>query len=101
MEDKELLPLLLPQPLPKSSRRHIWVAMALIQTLFTIAIVLLSVQHVFANPLPGQPFPRSSSEIHLHDHLGAVASESSICSQIGIDLLKEGGNAADAVRRRK
>ena len=29
--------------------------------------------------------------------LGAVASESKICSQIGINLLKSGGNAADAV----
>ena len=32
-----------------------------------------------------------------HDQLGAVASENSICSNIGIDLLKAGGNAADAV----
>ncbi|MCJ1303160.1 hypothetical protein MMC08_005967 [Hypocenomyce scalaris] len=31
-----------------------------------------------------------------HDQLGAVASENSICSNIGIDLLKAGGNAADA-----
>jgi hypothetical protein len=29
--------------------------------------------------------------------LGAVASESSVCSYIGIDVLKRGGNAADAV----
>ncbi|KAI1502489.1 gamma-glutamyltransferase 1 [Biscogniauxia marginata] len=29
--------------------------------------------------------------------LGAVASESSVCSNIGIDLLKHGGNAADAL----
>jgi gamma-glutamyltranspeptidase/glutathione hydrolase len=29
--------------------------------------------------------------------LGAVASESKICSQIGIELLKAGGNAADAL----
>jgi gamma-glutamyltranspeptidase/glutathione hydrolase len=29
--------------------------------------------------------------------LGAVSSESSECSQIGIDLLKAGGNAADAL----
>ena len=29
--------------------------------------------------------------------LGAVASESKVCSQVGIDLLKAGGNAADAV----
>ncbi|EDO00257.1 hypothetical protein SS1G_14127 [Sclerotinia sclerotiorum 1980 UF-70] len=28
---------------------------------------------------------------------GAVASESSICSQIGIDIMKEGGNAADSI----
>lgn len=30
--------------------------------------------------------------------LGAVASESSICSQHGTEMLKMGGNAADAVR---
>jgi gamma-glutamyltranspeptidase/glutathione hydrolase len=29
--------------------------------------------------------------------LGAVASESSICSRVGTDLLRKGGNAADAV----
>jgi len=29
--------------------------------------------------------------------LGAVASESSICSRHGVDILKIGGNAADAV----
>ncbi|TVY92701.1 Glutathione hydrolase proenzyme [Lachnellula willkommii] len=28
---------------------------------------------------------------------GAVASESKVCSQIGIDVLKDGGNAADAL----
>ncbi|KAL8942684.1 MAG: hypothetical protein Q9211_001282 [Gyalolechia sp. 1 TL-2023] len=33
-----------------------------------------------------------------HDRLGAVASEKKLCTQIGIDLLKAGGNAADAVR---
>lgn len=32
-----------------------------------------------------------------HDQLGAVASESSICSNIGTDVLKEGGNAADSM----
>ena len=29
--------------------------------------------------------------------LGAVASENKLCSQIGIDMLQAGGNAADAV----
>lgn len=32
-----------------------------------------------------------------HDRLGAVASENRVCSQIGIDLLEAGGNAADAL----
>ena len=32
------------------------------------------------------------------DHQGAVASESSLCSAIGIDVLRDGGNAVDAVR---
>jgi gamma-glutamyltranspeptidase/glutathione hydrolase len=32
-----------------------------------------------------------------NDTLGAVASESSICSDIGTNVLKEGGNAADSL----
>lgn len=32
-----------------------------------------------------------------HAKTGAIASESSVCSNIGADVLKEGGNAADAV----
>ena len=34
---------------------------------------------------------------HHAPQLGAVASESDICSQIGVDTLKAGGNAADAL----
>ena len=37
------------------------------------------------------------SEHASSNQLGAVASENGICSQIGIDLLKAGGNAADAL----
>lgn len=44
-----------------------------------------------ANPLP------HVQQRYVPDSLGAVASESSICSEIGIDLLRQGGNAADAV----
>ena len=62
-----------------------------------ITIAVLPVQYVLASVLPEQPFPRSSQS-YIRDHLGAVASQSSLCSQIGIDLLKNGGNAADAVR---
>lgn len=33
------------------------------------------------------------------DKNGAVASEVSECSRVGLELIKEGGNAADAVGR--
>jgi gamma-glutamyltranspeptidase/glutathione hydrolase len=51
-------------------------------------------QVALANPLRST---RNNALQYAPDHLGAVASESSICSRIGIDLLKKGGNAADAV----
>jgi hypothetical protein len=50
-----------------------------------------------ANGLP--PLPTSTSRTyHSQDpKLGAVSSLSSECSTVGIDMLKCGGNAADAV----
>lgn len=39
----------------------------------------------------------SAHPVHNSSSHGAVASESKVCSQIGIDTLKDGGNAADAV----
>lgn len=36
-----------------------------------------------------------------HDRQGAVASESKICSQVGIDIMNAGGNAADAVGKNR
>lgn len=38
-----------------------------------------------------------STQYEETDKLGAVASESSVCSRIGVDLIKAGGNAADAL----
>lgn len=37
-------------------------------------------------------------ETHGSQRYGAIASLSRVCSQIGIDTFKRGGNAADAVR---
>lgn len=54
-----------------------------------IAIVYLLATQLLATDLTGHESG--------HHRLGAVASESKICTQIGIDLLKAGGNAADAV----
>ncbi len=55
---------------------------------------LLTLQSVLANPVPsGYPTP----PVIKHGELGAVASESDVCSHIGVELLKQGGNAADAM----
>jgi gamma-glutamyltranspeptidase/glutathione hydrolase len=52
---------------------------------------LLTLQTVLADyGTPSPPVLRDGQR-------GAVASESNICSHIGIDLLKLGGNAADAL----
>jgi gamma-glutamyltranspeptidase/glutathione hydrolase len=54
-------------------------------------IGLLTLKTVIASPQYATPPPLDPG------HLGAVASESDICSRIGTDLLQQGGNAADAM----
>lgn len=55
------------------------------------ALSLTLFQQVLAGPVPRH------KEHYAPDGRGAVASESSICSAIGINLLRDGGNAADAL----
>lgn len=55
---------------------------------------LLVLQSALASPIAWWPW---KSNTRKPGYTGAVASESSICSQIGTDLLKMGGNAADAM----
>ena len=40
---------------------------------------------------------RSEQHLSNHGRKGAVASLAADCTEIGIDLMKKGGNAADAV----
>jgi len=47
--------------------------------------------------VPRSDYRLGARHYQENDKLGAVASESSVCSQIGIALIKAGGNAADAV----
>ncbi|KAI8956942.1 gamma-glutamyltranspeptidase [Daldinia sp. FL1419] len=63
----------------------------------SLLLLLLTVAPSAAVPSQWQP----AEQIVLHQQSvsgkrGAVASESKICSQIGIDLLDQGGNAVDA-----
>ncbi|KDN45193.1 hypothetical protein RSAG8_05108, partial [Rhizoctonia solani AG-8 WAC10335] len=50
-----------------------------------------------AYPMPtgGSSGPRNPAYLIKAEH-GAVASEAQVCSQIGVDVLKDGGNAIDA-----
>ncbi|KAF2797682.1 gamma-glutamyltranspeptidase 1 precursor [Melanomma pulvis-pyrius CBS 109.77] len=59
----------------------------------------LTLQAALGNPIasPPHPYGAPSPPALKANHLGAVASESDICSHIGIELLKKGGNAADAL----
>ena len=53
----------------------------------------------FCYLLAGQIYFRGVGELQIdYGNHGAVACESKLCTQVGIDLLKAGGNAADAVR---
>lgn len=47
--------------------------------------------------LPQALVKRNAAQHHESNKLGATASESSVCSKIGVNLLKDGGNAADAL----
>lgn len=44
---------------------------------------------------PGETHPRHPAYLIKARH-GAVASENVVCSEIGVDVLKDGGNAVDA-----
>lgn len=67
----------------------------------SLALVIINLPTSFGTPL--DLFPgKSSTQDGWHrkfapGKLGAVASESSICSGHGTEMLKMGGNAADAV----
>ncbi|KAL8937605.1 MAG: hypothetical protein Q9216_004345 [Gyalolechia sp. 2 TL-2023] len=58
-----------------------------------LAFIIFAYFTVFRTPLIHHVGNKTN-----HNRLGAVASEKKLCTRIGIDLLKAGGNAADAVR---
>lgn len=65
--------------------------MRLLLTLAFASLAQLARGHTFS------PNSTEHAPFRYHDKNGAVASEASECSRIGVDLIKEGGNAADAV----
>ncbi len=63
-----------------------------------LALVFSQLASGWASPPP--VLKRGGEHHEAKDKRGAVASESTVCSHIGIDLIKDGGNAADAVSLR-
>lgn len=59
----------------------------------TAALLLLALSRL-VSAVPTADPQTDSTEAH---ELGAVASESAVCSRIGIELLEQGGNAVDAL----
>lgn len=76
--------------LPERSRLSTSATMKILKRVSAAALLLASNLPAHAQqgsyPLEDEP-PK----------LGAVACESSVCSRIGTDLLKQGGNAVDAI----
>lgn len=61
-------------------------------------LVVVALGHAVCGlSLPQALAKRSVAQYHESDKLGATASESSVCSRIGVNLIKDGGNAADAL----
>lgn len=67
-------------------------------TLITFVILSLSIYRTstfLLNKRPSSNGTRNPAYL-IHAHSGAVASENKRCSDIGVQVLKEGGNAVDA-----
>src|SRR6267154_4064970 len=92
---KAELPLYLHTKEPKA--RHRWQKSAFVALLsICLATLLLQrYQHHWQIPTQSQTQTRNPAYLIEAEH-GAVASGNKRCSDIGIDVLKEGGNAVDA-----
>ncbi|KAF2657357.1 gamma-glutamyltranspeptidase-like protein [Lophiostoma macrostomum CBS 122681] len=82
-----------------SSLCYLPAPVAMVYNAYRYLVGLLSLQLTLPGTVLGSPFPSGSSyrPSLAKGHLGAVASESEICSHVGTELLKKGGNAADAL----
>ena len=68
---------------------------------FCLALALIFGQLASSWAPPPPVHQRGGGQHEAKDKRGAVASESSVCSNIGINLIKDGGNAADAVSEKR
>jgi hypothetical protein len=87
---------------PRRPRPHPSILLLLVSLLASIAAAA-TIPHNALEPdrlrlnTDARPINKPTPDALGKDKLGAVASESITCSNIGIDVLKGGGNAADAM----
>ena len=71
--------------------------------LFTVVVLLaLSAYYLIFGtffPLNCLSYDSTTRQENATDRKGGVASQSALCSRIGLSVLERGGNAADAVSR--
>jgi gamma-glutamyltranspeptidase / glutathione hydrolase / leukotriene-C4 hydrolase len=95
-EKEAMLPVYVPlNPQTRREKSHSWRARGLV-----VCIVLFVLGWIFyhsRNTVTNQPVPVARNPSFLiKAKSGAVASENVVCSQMGVDTLKDGGNAVDA-----
>ncbi|CAO1616027.1 unnamed protein product [Sympodiomycopsis kandeliae] len=99
-ETQPLLPRRESRDRQRLSQRPKLVLRSLVALLFAIFIVLVVLLVVVPSKPSRSPQLDSRGRLnpaHLASgHRGGVASENAVCSQIGVDLMKRGGTAADA-----
>jgi gamma-glutamyltranspeptidase/glutathione hydrolase/leukotriene-C4 hydrolase len=83
-----------PQNIDKNKQRVVIIISFLILALFIFITGLIILLIVFVNIIPNSPPPKVTL---VQGRTGAVAADNPTCSQTGVDILKAGGNAVDAV----
>ena len=81
-------------------KRHVWEGFLVCLLILTATVAPYSARRYFSHSLrTGQqsagPAHRNPAYLIKAEH-AAVASENSLCSNLGVQILKDGGNAVDS-----
>ena len=85
---------------PPTQRRILYIgniAMPTLTIILALSTVFFYSRIAIGGALPSPRAPFTQDHAQRRARLGGVTSLSGQCSQIGVDMLKLGGNAADAV----
>lgn len=82
--------------------RHVWEVILICLLILTVTVAPYGTRQYFtflhplrAGPQRASPAHRNPAYLIKAEH-AAVASEDSLCSNLGVQILKDGGNAVDS-----